>query len=297
MTPLTIGGMRLRVSALFLLLLLALAWAERLTQGLTVFGIVLLHELGHIAAARGYGIEVKEVELLPFGGVARLEGLIETDPRIEAGIALAGPLTNVFLIAVGMLLLYFDVFAESWSRFFVVMNGAIIAVNLIPALPLDGGRLYRAYRSRKIGYRKATNEAIRLGRWLAVCLLGAGLVGIYLGVVNITLPLLALFIFVAGTKEQQTTAYVFMAYLARKQAELQKYGCMETEPLAARGDATVKDVLELFIPQKYHLIWIVDANGRPTGIVAEGDVLDTLFDKGPDTKLHEVRQQRIIDRK
>lgn len=289
--------MRLRVSALFLLLLLALAWAQRLVEGLTVFSIVILHEFGHIAAARGYGVDVKEVELLPFGGVARLEGLIETDPKAEAGIAIAGPLTNAFLILLGFLLLYFDVFAQQWTRFFLLMNGAMIAVNLLPALPLDGGRIYRAYRSRHVGYRKATNEAIRLGRWLAAILLGVGLVGLYFGVVNITLPLMALFVFVAGTKEQQMSAYVFMAYLARKHAELEQYGCMESEPLTARADAKIGDVLELFIPQKYHLIWVVDEKGRPTGIVAEGDVLEALFDKGPDTLMRDVPQQRFIDRK
>lgn len=289
--------MRLRVSALFLLLLLVLAWAERLVEGLTVFGIVFLHELGHIAAARGYGVDVKEVELLPIGGVARLEGLIETDPKVEAGIALAGPLTNVFLIGVGLVLLYFDLFPRAWVNFFLLMNAVIIGINMLPALPLDGGRLYRAYRSRRIGYRKATHEAIRLGRLFAVALLAGGFVGMYFGVVNITLPLLALFVYVAGTKEQQTTAYVFMAYLARKQAELEKHGCMESEALAARTDATVGDVLELFIPQKYHLIWIVDEAGRPTGIVAEGDVLDTLFDKGPGTRMEDVQQLQVIDRK
>ena len=63
-------GTRVRVNGFFLLLLFALAWAERLAEGLTVFAVVLLHELGHVAAAKGYGVDVEEVELLPFGGVA-----------------------------------------------------------------------------------------------------------------------------------------------------------------------------------------------------------------------------------
>lgn len=296
MATLTIGGIRLRVHPLFFLLLFVMVWAERIVQGLTVFGIVLLHELGHVAAARGYGVNVQEVELLPFGGVARIEGLIETDPSVEAGIALAGPLTNVFLLAIGFALSSFDLVTPEWSSFFTWTNVAVIAVNAVPALPLDGGRLYRAYRSRRIGYRKATYEAIRLGRGLAALLLLGGVAGMYFGVVNATLPLLAVFVLVATAKEQRTTAYVFMAYLARKQAELAAFGCMEAEPLAARHDAKVKEVVELFIPQKFHIIWVVDELGRPIGIATEGAVLDALFDHGPDTELREVPQQPLIDR-
>lgn len=297
MTSLTIAGTRLRVHPLFFLLLFVLVWAERIVQGLTVFAVVVLHEFGHVAAARGYGVDVTEVELLPFGGVARIDGLIETDPSVEAGIAMAGPLTNVFLLVLGFALSTFELADAEWVRFFVWTNVVIIGVNAVPALPLDGGRLYRAYRSRRIGYRKATYESIRLGRALAVLMLLGGIAGVYFGFVNATLPVLALFVLIASGKEQRTTAYVFMAYLARKQTELATFGSMEAESLAARTDATVEEVVERFIPEKFHLIWVVDGDGRPVGIATEGDVLDAFFDSGPGTPLAVVRQQRLIDRK
>ena len=72
---------------------------------------------------------------------------MEAEPAVEAGIAVAGPLTNVALMIVGGLLWRYDVFPADWLRWFVGVNALVAVVNLAPALPLDGGRLYRAYRS------------------------------------------------------------------------------------------------------------------------------------------------------
>lgn len=296
MKLLPLWGMRFSVNIFFLLLLLALAWAERLMEGLTVFGVVLLHELGHVVAARGYGIQVKEVELLPFGGVARLEGLMETNPSTEAAVAVAGPLTNLLLIGAGALLWRYEVFSAQWTTFFIGTNVAVAAINFVPALPLDGGRLYRAYRSRRIGYRRATAEAVRLGRVLAVLLVAGGAGLVYFGIGGVTLMLMGFFVFVAAGKEQHTAAYVFMAHLARKQRELEQPGCLAVETLAVSGEVSLKHVLERFVPQKYHVVWVVDGEGRLTGIASERDILDSLFDKGPDLLLRHVAQWRFIDR-
>lgn len=297
MKLLALRGIHFRVNVFFLALLFALAWTDRLVEGLTVFGVVLLHELGHVVAARGYGIDVQEVELLPFGGVARMEGLMETDPGIEAGIALAGPLTNVVLLGAGALLWRYDVIPGPWSLFFIGTNVAVAGVNLIPALPLDGGRLYRAYRSRRVGYRKATTEAVRLGRVLALVLVAVGSALLYFGIAGVTLPVLGFFVFLAAGKEQDTVQYVFMAHLARKQQELERLGCMTVETLAAGGDTSLKHVVERFMPQKYHVIWIVDDQGRLTGVASERDVLESLFEKGPEVPVKAIPQWHFIDRK
>lgn len=297
MKLLSLRGIHFRVNVFFLVLLFALAWTNRLIEGMTVFGVVLLHELGHVVTARGYGIDVQEVELLPFGGVARLEGLMELNPRIEAGIALAGPLTNVVLLAAGALLWRYEVVSGTWPMSFMATNVAVAGINLVPALPLDGGRLYRAYRSGRVGYRKATTEAVRLGKVLAVVLVVAGSALVYFGIAGVTLPVLGFFVFVAAGKEQESAQYVFMAHLARKQKELERLGCMTVETLAAGADTRLKHVVERFIPQKYHVIWIVDEEGRLTGVASERDVLQSLFEKGPEVPVKAIPQWQFIDRR
>lgn len=297
MKLLSVWGVQLRVNGLFVLLLLGLAWADRLVESLIVFTIVTLHEFGHVVAAKGCGIDVQEVELLPFGGVARMEGLLETDPTVETTVALAGPLTNVVLMVFGAFVWRWHIFPEPSVLFFIGANAAVCCINLVPALPLDGGRLYRAYRSRHVGFRRATTEAVRIGRVLAVVLVSAGAVLLYVGVTSVTLLVLGVFVYIAAGKEQETAAYTFMAHLARKQEELGKYGCMGVETLAATQDATLKQVLERFMPQKYHVVWIVDEEGRLIGVASERDVLDALFERGPDLPIRSIAQWQFIDRK
>lgn len=297
MKLLTVGGVGFRVHLLFVLLLFALAWTGRGVEALVVFGVVLAHELAHVAAAKGCGLVVREVELLPFGGVARLEGLMETDPSVEAAVAWAGPATNVALIGLGLLAWRLQALPDRWAWFFIGANVAVAAVNLLPALPLDGGRLYRAYRSRRVGFRRATAEAVRLGRALGVCMTAAGAALLYAGIVSVTLPVLGVVIYVAAGREDAAAAYMFMAHLSRKRQDMARHGCMAVETLAARESASVKQVLERFMPQKYHVVWIVDEDGRLAGVASEGEVLEALFERGPELPLREVARWRFIDRK
>ena len=284
----TLWGIGFHLNPLFLLLMAAAAWTGRLTEALTVFGVVLLHELGHVVAARGFGVRVTAVELWPFGGVARMEGLLEADPRVEAGIALAGPLTNLVLMGLGAVAWRYQLFDPAWAQLFVGANGLVAGFNLLPALPLDGGRLYRAHRSRRIGYRRATYQAVRLGRWLGGLLALAGGAGVYLGPVAVTVPVLGAFVFWAAGREAAAAAYVFMAALARKRQELATAGCLGAETLVARADTPVKQVVERFVPQRYHVVWVVDGAGQVRGVASEAQILDCLFDRGADVPVGDV---------
>jgi len=288
-------GIGFSLNWLFLLLLLAAAWVGRLTEALTVFAVVLLHELGHVVTAGGCGLRVREVELLPFGGVARMEGLLEAEPATEAVIALAGPLTNGLLMGIGTLLVRYELSDPLWTSFFVEVNAAVAAFNLLPALPLDGGRLYRAYRAQRVGFRRATHEAVLLGRGLGLLLFAGGAVGLYMGYVSATAALAGGFVFLAAGRETDHAAYVLMAYLNRKRHELDAAGCLAAEALVARADATVKEVVERFVSQRYHVVWVVDETGRVLGLATEVDVLDCLFERGWDVPLREVARSPFVD--
>jgi Zn-dependent protease len=140
---------------------------------LVLFGIVVLHELGHALAAKAYGIETKDITLLPIGGVARL-ARIPREPVKELVIAVAGPLVNVVLAA--------GFFAVSWmvrgaapwgverviggdivNRLFWI-NVMLVVFNLIPAFPMDGGRVLRALLAMTMDHAKATRLAAASGR-------------------------------------------------------------------------------------------------------------------------------------
>ena len=288
-------GVRITLDRLFLLLLFVLALIGLLPEALIVFGIVVVHELAHAAVARSHGLRVIELELLPFGGVARIDGVMEVDPNFDKNVDMAGPMTNLFMLGLGVVAKTYALYPEQWLDFFIQTNATLALFNALPALPLDGGRVYRAHLVGRLGFRRATEKAASLGRLLAVLLGIAGLAGVYFGYFNATLPVLGVFLFSAATRERANAMYVLLRYLARKQDEFMRSGCLASEQLVAATHARVADVVRLFIPQRYHLIWIVDEKGGIEGLVTELDVINTLFEQGSDTPVHLLLDNRNKD--
>lgn len=146
---------------------------------MTLFLCVVLHEYGHALAARKYGIITRDIILSPIGGLARLEA-IPREPRKELFIAIAGPAVNIFiliLISIGLFIfqgtifpLHFDFPTNGFEflKLVLLLNAVLFLFNLIPAFPMDGGRVLRALLAYKLEYKKATFIASRIGRVFAI---------------------------------------------------------------------------------------------------------------------------------
>jgi len=182
-------------------------WAAGLSAVIfvfAIFGCVVLHELGHALMARHYRIGTRDITLYPIGGVASLERM-PTRPSRELAIALAGPAVNVAiagalfagavltgpddLVPVG------DVFGGSFLSSLMWVNVALAVFNLLPAFPMDGGRVLRAFLAMQMPYVKATTIAARVGQVVAILL---GVLGLFSGG---TLVLVAVFVFLAAQAE------------------------------------------------------------------------------------------------
>ena len=176
---------------------------EAILLVLSVFGCVLLHEFGHALMARRFGIETEDITLYPIGGVARLHRLPRS-PGAELMIALAGPAVNVAIVMVLAVLLAPVMLSGSGTASvsilndflfnLMLVNGGLALFNLIPAFPMDGGRVLRALLSGWLGRARATMIAAGLGRGLAV------LFGLYnlVNFANMPLELLVLRLFLAA---------------------------------------------------------------------------------------------------
>jgi len=206
-------GIPVRIHATFLLLLYGVALFSDsplfvLGALLTTFGCVLLHELGHSLVARAFGLHVEDITLWPLGGMARMSEIPE-NARIEALIAIAGPAVNFLLAGAGLLALTFTYVlgslsegGQSFLQFFVVANLLQGGFNLLPAFPMDGGRLLRALLGRKGDWLRATETAVRVGRWIAGLMFVGSLALMIVSPRSMCLlPLLSIFVWVAGARE------------------------------------------------------------------------------------------------
>jgi Zn-dependent protease len=282
-----LGGIEIKVHATFLLALAwgAVAWGGGKVSGLAygafltlvLFSVVLLHELGHSLAARRYGIPVHDILLLPIGGVARLARMPEK-PAEELVVALAGPAVNVafVLLLVPLFLLggsglpVGDALSASslaspslagFAGFLLMVNTSLLLFNLIPAFPLDGGRVLRAVLAFKLSSVQATDLAALIGRGLAIAI---GLYGLV--TFNFLLAVVALFIFAAAGAEAQDVR-------ARDSLKgLRVTEVLESHPPLLTPDTPVHLAFERLARSRHPALAIVDQNGGFQGIVTAGGI-------------------------
>ncbi len=223
-----VRGIDVKIHATFVFALIwgALIWGGGRPEGwlygafltIVLFAVVLAHEFGHAIAAQRYGIKVQDIVLLPIGGVARLNRMPDK-PVQELVVALAGPAVNLVIgLALAPVLLYgialrmqagdgigLPAIAQpgffNLVAFLVVINLSLLVFNMLPAFPMDGGRVLRALLALKLPYARATNVAAVVGRSLAI---GFGVFGLFTG--NLGLALVAMFVFFgAGAENQEVT--------------------------------------------------------------------------------------------
>jgi Zn-dependent protease len=216
-----VRGIQLSIHASFFLLLAYVAWegwtaagwlgAAWLTLGtVAVFISVTLHELGHATAARCFGIRTPRILLLPIGGMAEMES-IPRSPREEIIIALAGPAVNYLIIGVLLIFVrfpnglnwdYFEMSVMGLGRYLILANLVMGVFNLLPAFPMDGGRVLRAILAMRMPYLRATKIAAHAGKVVAV----AGALYLVFVVGNYLAAVLFTFIIIAGERELKSIA-------------------------------------------------------------------------------------------
>ena len=303
---LNLFGIRVRVHFTFILLLVWMAvLAPNLESnagllGLVVVGLlmsVVLHELGHALTARRYGIETREIVLTPIGGVARLDGY----PRglAELAIAAAGPLVNLALAVV----LFFGLVAAGlppWGAGAVVDlpsalqwllfgNLCLFALNLLPAFPLDGGRILRSALSFLMGQERATRIATRLGMALAAVLGLAALVPWALGPMFNVLMLLTAFFVLLGATRESSLVKTLQALEGRRAGEAMMTRCERLAP-----QDTIEWAVRMLLSTTQRQFPVVDGWGRIAGEVDRDRLLDFVTRCPGDTPLLELMNREPL---
>lgn len=269
---------RMRVHPLFFALLVGAYFAHLLTEALLLFLCVILHELGHAVVAKSLGYEVEEVALLPFGGVAQLAYVrIGFSPKNEAIVAIAGPFVNLLCAVAISILFVLGVVSSHVYAYAMNINIWIAAFNLLPGLPLDGGRVYRAARSRQVGYESATEEAYNMAFGLSAILMFMGLLALFGGHPHLGMLILGAFLFMMAWRGKRDLRLEMMRFLDAKR-RLDDKAVLRMHSFAVRGSIPIRDVVVRFSPERYHMIYLLDEDGVVQSLVEETELLDAVFE-------------------
>lgn len=269
------------------------AYLLGLASALALFGGILLHELGHAVVARGRGVSVEEIDLWLLGGVARMSGEPRA-PEDELRFALAGPAVTLAILAVlAPLRLVAGGALADWLRAFldyqIYVNAAVLAFNVLPAFPLDGGRVLRALLWRRSGDRqRATVTAAKGGRAFGFGLVALGVIAFAGGAVGgLWLALIGGFLIVAAGAEAQGMA-LHRAFAGRAVTEL-----MSTPPVALPASLTLEDAIRVgFVRHLFNAFPVVDDAGRAIGVLT----LDAVRRVPPEARRTvTVRQAAVTD--
>ncbi|NRF91428.1 site-2 protease family protein [Paenibacillus frigoriresistens] len=249
-------------------------------EAVTLFGIVLIHELGHLAAANGFGWRVREVQLLPFGGVLIVDELGTAPTREELIVSLAGPLQHVWMILVALFMKWVDVGASSWWDYFIEANLMIGLFNLIPVMPLDGGKVMQSL----LGYLLSYHNTILYTTWISMILSLAIIVIAIIQLINGHLPLnilaIGIFLLVSNWYAYRQLPYHFFRFLigrGNRMSQLLSRGTL-AQPIVITKHRTMAETLKLFMREKYHLIYIVGETGRIQAVLPEQQLVSGYLD-------------------
>ncbi len=312
MKSLTLGrihGIEIKLHPSFLLIALWVAyqWGVRQDSGiggtiygfvlvLAVFCLVLLHELGHSMMAHEYGLRVRDITLVPFGGIARIEQM-PSRPRAEAMISLAGPLVNLAISALLFPLLLIaglatgDRSVQDFARFgladisltgflfYLFLASLALAIfNLLPAFPMDGGRILRAAVTPFVGRQTATTVAVSIGVTLGVLI---GILGLLSG--EYLIVLVMLFVIVAAVAEGRSVRLEESMRRLRvgQFAVWDRGGVSPDDPIAVALRQGARDLA-------------VTADGKLVGMVWRDQLVDAMSHGGLQRKISDIMDRRFV---
>lgn len=268
-----------------LLLMPPLLAISGLREALAAVAIsVLIHEAAHALAARLSGVRVRELLLTPFGGALRIEGLWSHRPAQVALVALAGPAASLLTMTCAAALAYSGAVSPRAAGEWVRVNLMLAAFNLLPALPLDGGRVLAAALGAKLGAARA----LKAGVWAGLAL-GASMLALaawqYAAArkLNLTIVLGALYLLLSGPAERRLAGGAELMSLLSRRDELKEEGMLPLSWIAAGRDVPCQDAARRLRARRVHRIAVYDGGMRLVGVVEERELLAAVRRGEPET--------------
>lgn len=284
-------GIPFRFHPLFIMIMILSLMTGYFIELLTLFSIVFIHELGHVIAAKRYRWRIREVQMLPFGGVMSADEQGTVSAKEEMIVALAGPLQNGLLILLALALQSFGWWDDSWSQYFIQANIMIGCFNLLPITPLDGGKVMLALLSYPINYY----ESIVWSTWISLILSGllilASFVTLHTTGIQLNFLLIGLFLFYSNIYQLRHVHYHYIRFLVNR--ELRAVQMIDTgsraQPIVVRQSHYIRDIIHMFMRERYHLIYVIDEQGAIRAVLPEQRLINRfMLEKKPGSAVSDL---------
>lgn len=265
----------IRIHPLFGFVIFISIWSGLFIEVATLFVLVLIHELGHMAAAQSYGWRVKKIVLFPFGGVAEVDEWGNKPAREEMIVALAGPFHHIWMCLFSFFFYRMGFWSEDWMEYFVKGNVMIAGFNLLPIYPLDGGKVLHALLSYRIPYQKSLLWTFGLGSFfsalLALAALGWGEWGFNLHLLGI-----ALYLFMNNFMALKRKEWPYLRFLIER---IRKGvpSSASIQPDRIPGHVPIQQVVKRLYKERYHVWEVMDSSGRVIGLLPEEKLIQQYF--------------------
>ncbi len=248
---------------------------------------LLLHELAHAIVSCAFGCTLLAVEILPFGGVARIRHA-NLSPYAEFCIACAGPVASVVLGGMTAAAGYFFPAVALRLRAFLAFNLTLAAVNLLPALPLDGGRMLRCLLEQRMQKAKATRITCWSGVFFGASLLGLCAYGAARGTYNYTLPVMGFFLLFAALMELRRAPEAQLSAFLRKNDGVRAGESVTVREIAAHESMAAEEAVRILSANRYNVLRVLDASMRTLGEIDEGRLLVGIARFGTGVSVGEI---------
>jgi stage IV sporulation protein FB len=276
---------KIRVHPLFWLVATGAALTGQFIEIITLFVLVFMHELGHVLAALAAGWRVQSIELLPFGGVAKMDESGTTKAKDEVIVALSGPFVNLSMIAIGYLFFTLGIWEQQWTDFFIRGNVFIAGFNLLPVWPLDGGKVLHTLLSKRLAFRKSIYVCLA---WSTTAIFLLIALSFFLPA-QLNLVIICIYLLVENRLAWKRAHYQFLRFLLMRYiGSSPSLAHMPILNFCLPGSEKVGQVVKLFRRDCYHYFQIIDNNNQVVSGLPEGVVLAAFFEKSPHYAVSEL---------
>jgi len=258
---------------LFVIILMLSALTGYFIELMTLFVIVLVHELGHVFMAHAVGWKVTTVKLLPFGGVVEVDESGGSSARDELLVAAAGPLQNVWMIALAYFFSETGLWSHEWSKYFIEANIWIALFNMLPVMPLDGGKIVQALLSYRFSYYTTLLWSARISVGFSSLLILYALSPLLIGQLGVKLNelMIGIFLLLSNLTTLRHIPFLFYRYILYRNARIEQLEKRSAPilPILVSPTQSLYEAMKHYRRERLNMLCVVDELDRSCQVITE----------------------------